>query len=84
MLDDYTWEEVQVHYEAAIRGDADARHDKAILIRIAEHGKDRTFKKYLRQLRETGLRIDEGMGRTQMSADAIIAGIDRVLSQRRR
>lgn len=82
VLDDYTWDEIQVHYEAAIRQDAYDRRNLALMNRISHHAKDRTFKKYLRQLEETGERLDRDMGRTRDSTNSIIAGIDRVLAKR--
>lgn len=67
--DDYSADELQVHYEAALRLLADSEGRYAISIRTANNAKKRAFSKYMKSLAQTGKRIDKEMGRTVQAQD---------------
>lgn len=83
ILDDYTAEELQVHYEAAIRLNAKREMDLARVIRVSNNAKSRDFRKFIKQLEDTPRRIDRVMGRRE-NVEAIFNKLDQVLAKRKK
>lgn len=78
VYDDYTLDELHVHHEAVLRRQADERKEHAVLLRNAANAKARAFKKYLRQLEETGVRIDKATGQFKTTADNLSGDLARL------
>ncbi len=83
ILDDYTAEELQVHYEAAIRLQSKREMDLARVIRVSNNAKSKDFRKFMKQLEDTPRRIDRAMGRRE-SVESIFNKLDQVIAKRRK
>ena len=83
-MDDYSTDELQVHFEAAIRHRSHLNSQLATTIRVANNAKKKDFVKYIRGLEETGWRIDLDMGRVHRNPEAILSGLDALLAKRGR
>ncbi len=62
-MDDYSYDELLVHYEAVLRCRAEVTKHLAQAIRIANNAKNRQFGQYVKGLEETGKRLDLAFGR---------------------
>ena len=82
-MDEYCQEELQVHYEATIRFQAEVTRRDAVSLRVAFNAKAKSFSKYLKDLEATGKRIDRTMGRTKTNTNQFFAGLDRIMGKRR-
>ncbi len=83
-MDDYSTDELQIHYESVIRRRANVTKLGAIAIRVANNAKNRSFQKYLKELDLTGWRIDTQMGRIGMDVGGFFFDLDRKLSKGRK
>ena len=83
-MDNYTKEELQVHYEAVIRRRASQTKQLSIAVRVANNAKNRSFQKYMKELEQTGWRIDQEMGRTGVDVEGFFFSLDKKLSKGRK
>lgn len=84
MFDDYSTDELEVHYEAIIRRRARESKQLAMVIRLGNNAKPRTLKKYFKELDLTGWRIDNEMGRLEMDVGKFFFDLDKKLVKGRK
>ncbi len=68
---EYTLEELDVHHEAILRREAEENKALANVMRVAQNAKAREYKKFIKQLEETGNRIDKATGQFQTTAKTL-------------
>ena len=84
MFDDYSTDELEIHYEAIIRKRARESKQLAMVIRLANNAKARTLAKYFKELDMTGWRIDNEMGRIGMDVGKFFFDLDNKLVKGRK
>ena len=82
-MDDYTAEELQVHYEATIRNRAETMRDWSNVIRVANHAKERSYRKFIKRLEDTGRQLDLAMGRSSTETESFFSALDSFVSKKK-
>lgn len=81
---DYTLDEIDVHHEAILRREAAEQKAQANIARVAANAKTKQFSKFIKQLDETGNRIDKATGNFQTTADNLSADLGAALDTLRK
>lgn len=82
-MDDYTAEELQIHYEASFRLRADLTVHWTIAIRVANNAKERSYRRYVKNLEDTGRQIDLAMGRIDVETTQFFSVLDDMVRSRK-
>ncbi len=77
---DYTLDEMDVHHEAILRREAAEHKSQANIARVAANAKAKQFSKFIKQLEETGNRIDKATGQFQTTAQNLSEDLGAALS----
>ena len=84
VYDDYTLDEIDVHHEAILRREADEHKAQANIMRVAANAKAKQFSKFIKQLDETGNRIDKATGKLATTAENLSEDLGAALSTLRK
>ena len=81
---DYTQDEIDIHHEAILRREAAEQKAQANIARVAANAKTKQFSKFIKQLDETGNRIDKATGNFQTTAQNLSEDLGAALSTLRK
>ena len=79
-MNDYTVDELQIHYEAAIRFRAEQQVMAATAVRVGNNAGKNDWRLYVKQLQNTWREIELSQGRTIVKADAFFRGLDATIA----
>jgi hypothetical protein len=74
VYENYTIDELEIHYEAALRRQAKETQRQATTIRIAQYASQKHFKEHMRKLDEVWKKIELAAGRSISTASSFFGG----------
>ena len=77
-MDDYSADEIEVHYEACLRLKGKKTKDLAEAVRMATLGNRRLFKQYTKELESIGEKLDQVAGRVKFDVEDFFARLGRI------
>ncbi len=77
VLNDYTVDELEIFYEAVIRGKADQMVETANTVRVGHHAGKRDWTKFTKQMGNVWKDIENAAGRPIMKTETFFKGLER-------
>ncbi len=84
VMDEYSYDEARVHYEAVLRCRAETTRHWVTAIRVASGAKKRELNRYFKQLEETGKRLDLALGRrAEVNPESFFSALDGLVQSKK-
>jgi hypothetical protein len=74
VFEDYTIDELEIHYEAALRKQSKDTQRHATTVRIAQYASQKSFKEHMKKLDDVWKKIELAAGRSISTASSFFGG----------